>query len=359
MRRLTLLFAATLLAVTASAQEEAGKPLDAKLEQSVRALAPNCAGLTLTQTDLPFRLPTRFTGAVVRLQTAPDADGHRHGICNTQLAVVTSPTGGIFIGMPWSLANEEGATIEEKIKNFAWRNLQENVTPVIDRTRTLDGLYKVTLQQQTANGKMALDGTIDPEGTVLFMGHFRRGDLRADRAKAFDAIVTGSPQRGPKDAAVTVIEFSDFECPSCKYAAGYLDPILDKHGSKVRYVRYDVPLSGHPWAFSAAVAGRAIYKQKPDAFWAYKKEIYANQDKLSTFTFDDFARGFAQQHELDLKQYDADLASESVRNDILKGVGIAFSNDVRATPSYLVNGVFVDAGDDGKGLAAYVDSLIK
>jgi len=157
---------------------------------------------------------------------------------------------------------------------------------------------------------------------------------------------------------VTIVEFSDFECPSCKRASGYLEPIVAKHGDKVRYIRFDLPLTMHPWAFGAALAGRAIQRQKPELFWEYKKHIYSNQDSLTAFTFWDFARGFAQDHELDLKRYDADLQDENLKNEILKGAGFALANEVRATPTYLVNGAFVDAGDDGKHLAAYVDQLL-
>ena len=114
----------------------------------------------------------------------------------------------------------------------------------------------------------------------------------------------------------------------------------------------------HPWSFAAAMAGRAIYRQKPELFWMYKKEVYENQDKLTAFTIDDFARGFAQQHELDLKKYDADVNDEALKNEILKGVGVAFSNDIRQTPTYVVNGILVDAGQEGKGLEDYVASLI-
>jgi protein-disulfide isomerase len=128
----------------------------------------------------------------------------------------------------------------------------------------------------------------------------------------------------------------------------------------VRYVRYDLPLlTMHPWAFPAAVAGRAIYRQKPDLFWQYKDQVYANQEKLNTFTIDDFARGFAQDHDLDLKKYDADVSSPELQTSILAGAGAALSNDIRATPSYLVNGTNVDAGTDGKALEAYVAALLK
>lgn len=352
MNRLLLATLLALTAVAALAQDE-GKPLDAKLERAVRDVVANCSDLKLTRTDPRYKLPARFAGSLIRMESKSHA-------CSGQMMAVVSPSGGFFLGMPWYIANEEGTTVEQKLKSFAWRNLQENVTPVIDRKPTIDGLWKVSLIQTTAAGKVSLDGEMDPEGTVFFFGHFRRmnGDMRAERLKMFEPVVATSPTRGGKDATVTIIEFSDFECPSCKYAAGYVDPIITKHGDKVRYVRYDLPLSGHPWSFPAAMAGRAIYRQKPELFWEYKKQVYANQDKLSTFTFDDFARNFATSHDLDLKKYDADLASEEIKNDVLKGIGLAFTNDIRATPSYMVNGVLVEYGANGKGLADYVDSLL-
>ena len=358
MRRVRALLSVTAIALfaTAALGADEGKPLDAKVEKAVREALPSCPDLKLTATDLPYKLPTGFTASVVRIESA----SHR-GTCDGQLVAATSPTGGFFLGIPWYFAGEEGATPEEKLKNFAWRNMQMTLTPVVDRSsRTADGLYRAALHETTEQGKVVIDGEMDPNGTIFFFGHFRRmnGDIRAERFKAFEPMFVNAPARGAKDAAVTIVEFSDFQCPSCKYAAGFVDPIVAKHAGKVRYVRYDLPLSSHAWAFAAAMAGRAVYRQKPELFWEYKKAVYENQDKLTSFTFDDFARGFAESHELDMKKWEADVASQEIRADILKGVGLAFSNDIRATPSYVVNGALVDAGDGGKGLAEYVDNLL-
>ncbi len=326
--------------------------VDPKVEKAIRDSLPVCEGAKVTFGELKNPLPPRFKGTSVRVESA-----NHH--CDQQSAAIVSPAQGIYIGMPWSLSEEQG-TIEEKLKNFVWRNFQMNVTPVIDRKPTIDGLYQVTLVQTTENGKMPLEGEIDPEGRTFFFGHFRRGDdFRAQRLKVFDSLLAKSPALGPADAKVTIVEFSDFECPSCKRAASWVDPILAKHNGKVRYIRFDMPLSGHPWAFPAALAGRAIHRQKPELFWEYKKQVYANQDKLNAFMFWDWARGFASDNELDLARYDADLSSDEVRGDILKGAGLALSNEVRGTPTYIINGAIVDAGDEGKALATYVDRLLR
>ncbi len=347
---LTLFVCAPLLAADPSAPS-AG--LDPKLDRAVRAAIPVCAEVKVEYSDLPMRLPERFTGAIVTMDSTQSS-------CKGQLAAVLSPTGGFFLGNPWPIADEEGATIEEKLKNFAWRNLQENVTVTIDRARTDDGLFPTTLLQTTENGKMPLHGSIDAQGKVFFFGHFRRlaGDVRAERQKSFEPFFTQMPSKGAGGATITIVEFSDFQCPSCKRSSGYADAILAKFGDKVRYIRFDLPLGGHPWAFPAALAGRAIHRQKPEIFWEYKKQVYENQENLNAFMFWDWARGWAEDHDLDMAKYDADLQSTDIKSDILKGAGAAFSNDVRATPTFMINGAMVDAGVEGQALIAYVETLV-
>lgn len=328
--------------------------IDPKLDAAVRAALPICSDGTVRYEELQVELPRGFKGAVVRVDSAS-------GACASQLAAILSPTGEYFLGSPWPIASEPGTTIEEKLKSFTWRNMRENMSPVVDRSKpTSSGLYPATLTQTTEAGAMPLVGEVDRDGKMFFFGHFRpaSGDVRAARSKAFDAFLANAPTKGNADAAVTIIEFSDFQCPACRNASTWVDSIIARHGDKVRYVRYDLPLTGHAWAFPAALAGRAIHRQKPDLFWDYKKQVYDNQATMNAFTFWDWARAYAEDHELDMKRYDADLANQQIRNEILRGAGVALTNDVRATPSYMVNGAAVDAGHDGKALAAYVDSLI-
>jgi protein-disulfide isomerase len=331
-------------------------PLGPKAEAMIEQLLPVCSDqTTVTRVGLVHKLPEGMVGNVI------DIDSKRNW-CSGQWVAIVSKEGGFYLGIPWFLDNAEGATLEQKLQNFALAAMGQTYTVTIDRTKTREGLYKVVLAQTTEHGKLPLEGEIDPAGTVIFMGHFipLGEDPHVARAKSLAASVEKMPATGAANPQVTVIEFSDFECPSCQHAAGYMKPILAAHGDKVRYVRYDMPLiTIHPWAFSAAVAGRAIFRQKPDLFWTFKEKIYENQDKLNNFVIDDFVRGFAQDHDLDMKKFDADVNSPEIRADILRGLGAAFVNDVRATPTYLVNGVNVDPGNDGKALAEYVEKALK
>jgi hypothetical protein len=354
-KKIGLGLAAALLAAAVAADEPPAPPLGERAEKLIKDALPVCSeAVKISRVGLAHKLPVNMTGNVIRIES-------ERGTCAGQWVAIVSREGGFFLGVPWFLEDVTG-TPEAKLKSFAWKNLQQNFDPVIDRKPTREGLYKVTMWQTTERGRVPLEGEIDPSSSVLFFGHFYplNADIRESHLKSFQALLDRSPATGSAKPVVTVVEFSDFECPSCQHAAGYMKPILDKYRDQVRYVRFDLPLvTMHPWAFAAAVAGRAIWQQKPDAFWEFKEQVYKTQEKLTAFTFDDFARGFAQDHDLDLKKYDADVSSAELQTAILGGVGAAFSNDVRSTPTYMVNGTTIDPGNDGKALESYVAGLLK
>ena len=356
-----LAFVLLVLSITSAtfAADAPKKPvpsLGAQAEKRIKEALPVCSeAATESRVAMEHTLPANMVGTVVRLDSKSQS-------CAGQWVAIITNEGEFFMGTPWFIDDAQPGTLEQKIKSFTMEHMKAVFEPVVDRTKTRDGLFRATLFQSMEGGKLPLEGEIDPNGSVFFFGHFvpMATDYRASRLKAFEHFLPQSPSTGAAKPEVTVIEFSDFECPSCQHAAGYMKPILSAHPDKVRYIRYDTPLLGiHPWALPAAVAGRAIWRQKPDLFWKYKERVYENQEKLSAFAIDEFTRGFAQDHDLDMKKFDADVASEELRTEIVNGVGTAFSNDVRATPTYIINGALVDAGTEGKGLADYVNGLLK
>jgi protein-disulfide isomerase len=353
MKKTALLSAALLMAAASlfAHGEPGGTPLDAATEKLVRANLTQCDGMTLTGDAFAQKMPLGLSAKLIR-SASPNH------LCDGQYLLVTSNGGTYWLGSPWFLGDAGGTTIEEKLQAFAWRAMQSNVTATIDRKRSPEGLFRATVMQTTEAGKIPLEGLVDADGRVFFLGPFLplSSDSAKARASAFAPLAATAPAKGAAAAPVTIVEFSDFQCPSCKRSAGVGEAVVARFGDRVRYVRYDLPLiTSHPWAFGAAMAGRAIYAQKPELFWSYKKQVYENQDKLNAFVFADFARGFAEDNGLDMQRYDADVVAEAMRDEILKGVGAAFANGVRATPTFMVNGVFV--GSDV--VEAYVENLLK
>jgi len=318
------------------------------------ASLPRCEGATMKSSKFDRSLPTGMQAELVNVESADPN-------CETTQLIVKTTDGREFVGAPWFLDDAEG-TPEERIKNFAWKGFHETFTAEVDKKLNDDGFYPVRLYHVTEHGKVRVEGLLDRSSNIFFMGHFFRSgdDLLKDRMDRLNHLLASAPTRGAADAPVTVIEFSDLQCPSCRRAVSFLEPILDKYKGQVRYVRVDLPLiSSHPWAFSAAVMGRAIYKQKPEAFWQFKKAVYDSQPDLNVFSLTEFAKGFVQDHELDAKRFAADVDGTDVAQEILDSVGTSFTIGIQSTPTYMVNGQLVASGNDGGLLDRYIAEQLK
>jgi protein-disulfide isomerase len=324
---------------------------EAVLQASIRV----CSGQPkVTRRPIDAPLPAAFSGEYVFVESDEPT-------CGGQYAAIVASDGSYYIGAPWILKGTPEGTPAEKIRSFAWDRMQEVFETEVAATPSKNGLLHVTVLQKTESGKVPIEGWVDRKGKVFFLGDFHPGsaNLPKTRLTELEPILAESPTLGSPSAPVTIVEFSDFECPSCKSAGRYVKPMLEKYGDKVRYIRVDFPLvSVHPWAFAAALAGRAIYRQSPDAFWKYKELIYDAQSELSIFTLEDLAKNFVKDHDLDPKRYEADVNDPKLKDSLLSSVGKGFALQVMATPSYLVNGVFVDTGKDGATLDHYVAGLL-
>jgi hypothetical protein len=348
MRSTIVVFIVAICAATSSFSQTS------VLEGLARQALPNCGGeVQYKEEQLAQPLPAGISGKAVTLES--DSPG-----CGGSLVAALTPRGNFYLGSPWFVGNRNG-TPAERIRAFALDRIHESFTPKVGTERNPDGLLPVELLQTTEYGKVRMTGWVDPAGTVFFPGIFfpPKSDFARHRLQQISGVLAHSPSLGPADAPVTLVEFSDFQCPSCKAASSYLNPLLEKHASKVRYIRVDYPLvSSHPWAFGAAVIGRAIASQKPDAFWKYKDAVYANQGNLNLFMLEDFARGFVSDHDLDLEAFNKAIASEEVRRQILDSIAAAYALQVYGTPSFLVNGQPVLAGPDGRNLEAALQKEI-
>ncbi len=106
-------------------------------------------------------------------------------------------------------------------------------------------------------------------------------DERAETARLYKIEIGKSPIRGLATAPVTIVEFSDFQCPFCKRVEETLKQVQIKYGDKVRFVWKDQPLPFHPRAEPAAEVGRDVRAQKGDAaFWDFHDRVYAAQPAL-------------------------------------------------------------------------------
>lgn len=161
--------------------------------------------------------------------------------------------------------------------------------------------------------------------------------------------VDGSPSRGPETAAVTIVEFADFECPFCQRIAPELDQLWEKRKATLRFVYKFMPLPMHPHGEIAARA--AIAAQAQGKFWEMERQLFANGTHLE----DADLLGYATAVGLDIERFRADVQAPATNARLAADRKLADELGVKGTPALFINGREYDSKVD---LTEWVDGEI-
>ena len=164
------------------------------------------------------------------------------------------------------------------------------------------------------------------------------------------------PQKGPEDALVTIVEFSEFQCPFCKRVGPTTKQITDTYGKDVRIVWKDNPLGFHPRAFPAATLAFMAYKQKGhDAFWKAHDLLFESQPKLEDTDLERIAGEVglswpAVKKAIDGGTYKTQIsADQDLANDL----------NARGTPHFFVNGRRVKGAQPFEKFKSLIDEELR
>lgn len=143
----------------------------------------------------------------------------------------------------------------------------------------------------------------------------------------------GAPVTGPQNAPVTLIEFSDFQCPYCAQATPNIEAILRRYPSQLKLIFKQFPLTDlHPQAELAALA--SVAAQRQGKFWQMHDALFASHRDLSR----SHILELAQQNGLDMKQFQQDLDSAAVRQVVERDMKDGEQAGVEGTPTMFING---------------------
>jgi protein-disulfide isomerase len=175
-----------------------------------------------------------------------------------------------------------------------------------------------------------------------------------DYEKVYAIAVNASPVRGNADAPVTIVEFSDFQCPFCARSNPIVDGVLAKYPDKVNYVYKHFPLAFHAAARPAALASMAAQEQ--GKFWEMHDVLFANQATLDASKLEQYAKEAG----LDVERFKKDLAAKKAEYEkrIDEELTLGQSIDVRGTPTLYVGGKKVRVRTV-EGMSAMVDEQLK
>jgi len=159
---------------------------------------------------------------------------------------------------------------------------------------------------------------------------------KSPEPKAEEISVDDDPAQGPANAPVTIVMFSDFQCPACSAAHPILKRVIAEFPGKIRFVVRDFPLTGiHENAFSAALAAGAAAAQ--GKFFEYIDLLYQRQDALDAASL----KRYAAELGLNVKQFEIDFSSEKVAAEVQKDKAEGENYGIGSTPTIYVNGVRV------------------
>lgn len=148
--------------------------------------------------------------------------------------------------------------------------------------------------------------------------------------------VGSAPVMGPKDALITIVAFSDFQCTMCKRAVPTMKVLVDDYEGQVRVAFRLNPLRRHERAMSAAKASLAAHEQ--GKFWEMHEGLFAIQSALS----DENILKVANKHGLDIKKFESDWKSDKYDKQIKEDMAFARTHNVTVAPTFFVNGVRVE-----------------
>jgi protein-disulfide isomerase len=156
----------------------------------------------------------------------------------------------------------------------------------------------------------------------------------AEPQPTVEPTVDDDPALGPEDAPVTIIEFSDFQCPYCaRFQSETLPQILQNYGDRVRFVYRDFPLTGlHANALKAAEASECAHDQ--GKYWEYHDLLFQNQSALDV----DSLKGYAASLGLDTTTFNSCLDSDQKMDEVRKDEQDGLAAGVQGTPAFFING---------------------
>lgn len=197
----------------------------------------------------------------------------------------------------------------------------------------------------------------EQEATLAFAEQLRRAatvqiNLVEPESPVFQIATDDQPSKGNANASVTIVEFTDFQCPSCAQQHPVLERLVSEFGNRVRLVVRDFPLSQHADAPKAAEAAEAAREQ--GKYWEYVAVLFRNQSALEVNKLKQYATELG----LDRARFDAALDSrkfaEKVERDVLDGQKLG----VNGTPTFYINGKRV-SDRSYEGMKATIEAALK
>jgi len=252
--------------------------------------------------------------------------------------------------------------------DVALKHVDESLKKLADKRKKCDELTTklcsdIGDKSQTCDMVKNTTKTFPPERCEQMLEHYAEVldglKRQEERSKPLSEdkvakIATGNaPSFGPADSKVTLVEFSDFQCPFCGRAAGTVHEIKQKYGDKVHFVFRQFPLSFHQNAHISAEAALAAHAQ--GKFWEFHDKLFANQQKLDRAALE----GYAKELGLNVAEFKKALDNKTYAATVDQEFKLGEEVAVDGTPTLFLNGKRVANPSDVNELSKAIDEALK
>jgi len=293
------------------------------------------------------------------------------------LALAGCPRGGGVSGP----VDNSAARKERVLANLKAQYQQlELLNPTIgDFKRVAPGMDETSMVIATPQGQQTQILLVTPDDKALYIVmegplDVSRGLEQIKAAKATEqkerrqqltALAANVPFRGAANAPVTVVEFSDFQCPYCKRGAQSAEQVLQKYPDKIKFVFMHYPLPFHPWARAASIAAICAGQQKPEAFWTLHDGYFKAQEEISLDNVLAKSEALLAGSGIDMAKWSTCAKTESsgeyqAAAKVVEDATAAGNKlGVEGTPAFFVNGAFLNGAVSPEELGAEIEQALK
>jgi protein-disulfide isomerase len=195
------------------------------------------------------------------------------------------------------------------------------------------------------DGKYAIFSDVEDLTADPFAGVMKKIDLKR------------KPAKGPENAKVTIVEYSDFQCPFCSRGYQTMESqVLKEYGDKVRFIYKNFPLPMHPWAEPAAIATECALDQKnTDAYWKLYHYFFENQRDLTAQNLKDKSLEAIKDTKIDAAKFTDCLDNKKTQDIVKKETAEGSSVGVSGTPAFIINGRLISGAQPFDAFKAVID----
>ncbi|HTM87647.1 MAG TPA: thioredoxin domain-containing protein [Terriglobales bacterium] len=247
------------------------------------------------------------------------------------------------------------ATVNDFLKHMfgydasiSWK--VESVKPAKDPSVT-----EVNVIMTGKQGAERLTFFVTPDNQYAISGNMVPfGDNPFAKARAELERGAHGPSKGPATASVTLVEFSDLQCPHCKEAQPTLEKLLAQEPN-VRFISENFPLPSHNWAFKAASFADCVGRENNTAYWKFADSVYDQQQNITESNAEEKLTGLATAAGVNGKATAACAAEPATKQRVEQSIALGKEVGVTGTPTLYINGRATSMGIPVEVLKQIVD----